>query len=89
MLYVGAVVTPLVPSWVGNAESLLSSVCGGLPPQGGEGAISEHAHHVGWFVSAFSVNTLAGRCYNIVAPAASTLLGSFRPMMKLLVLLAP
>lgn len=52
MLYVGAAITPLVPSWVGNAESLLSCVCVGLPPQGGEGAVSEHAHHVGWFVSA-------------------------------------
>jgi len=35
------------------------------------------------------VSKLSERCYSIVAPAASTLLGSFRPMMKLLVLLAP
>lgn len=36
-----------------------------------------------------SVNKLSESCYSIVAPAASMLLGSFRPMMKLLVLLAP
>ena len=47
--------------------------------------------HVTWvdLSKPCSVHASAGRCYDIVAPAASTLLGSFRPMMKLLVLLAP
>lgn len=78
--------TPCGVGLAGGRRKASQQCVRGAPALGwGEKGPFQNMHVTGGDLS----KPCSGRCYNIVAPAASTLLGSFRPMMKLLVLLAP